>query len=75
MDGSLLELALQRPLSHHLQRPEQQRANDRMLGLLDWNPSASEAAEYIKRRAAMGDEAMFSVFALSGGTIGTTEKK
>ena len=67
MSRSDLEKALQRPLDHNESGPEQRWQTDRGLGILDWDPTPLEHAEYIRRRAAMGDKSCADLYARSGG--------
>ena len=67
MSRSELEKALQRPLDHNESSPEQRWQTDRGLGILDWDPTPEERAEYIRRRAAMGDKSCVERYAASGG--------
>jgi hypothetical protein len=47
-----LSQALQRPANHNELSAEAQWAIDKRLGILDWDPTPAEVAEYRRRRAA-----------------------
>ncbi len=43
--------ALRRPADYDTLTPREQWEIDKALGLLDWDPTPEEAAEYLKQRA------------------------
>ena len=57
MSRSELMAALKRSIDYHYLPSAQQWAQDKALGILDWDPNEREAAEYKRLRARMGDPA------------------
>jgi hypothetical protein len=57
MSRSEMNQALRRSIDYHYLPPDQQWAQDKALGILDWSPSRKESDEYRRLRARMGDPA------------------
>ena len=57
MSRSELNQALTRSIDYHFLPPDQQWAQDKARGILDWSPDKKESDEYKRLRARMGDAA------------------